>query len=49
MTGGYADSSGFGVVLGAGASWFYGAEVVEKVWIDFYETNVLLKFLLSIK
>ena len=34
-TGGYADNSGFGVVLGAAASWFYGAEVVGKVWIDF--------------
>jgi len=34
-TGGYADNSGFGVVLGAGASWFFGAEVVGKVWIEF--------------
>ncbi len=34
-TGGYADSSGFGVVLGAAASWFFGAEVTGKVWIDF--------------
>lgn len=33
--GGYNDNSGFGVVLGAAASWFFGAEVTGKVWIDF--------------